>query len=296
MSSTAVREFEMSYSAEISRSNPTCFLFLLDQSRSMNEPFGPNSGTTKSQGVADAMNRLLSALVDRCAKGETVLDRYWIGVIGYGDRVGPALSGPLMKHPLLPVSEIANTPLRIEERTRKVTDGAGGIVEERVRFPVWLEARANGKTPMCQAFNLASRVMSGFLSKYPSCFPPIVINISDGEATDGEFDDVEESAQLITQATSDDGKALLFNMHVSSIGANPIRFPDSEASLPDDFAKLLFRISSMLPPSMIDAAHRDGFTVGRESRGFVFNADLVSVVQFLDIGTRVDRTARNNGQ
>jgi hypothetical protein len=32
--------------------------------------------------------------------------------------------------------------------------------------------------------------------------------------------------------------------------------------------------------------------IGMGARGFVFNADLVSVVQFLDIGTRVDKSMR----
>ena len=48
----------MPYSAEISRSNPTCFLFLVDQSSSMLEPFGGQAGKNKSEGVADALNRL----------------------------------------------------------------------------------------------------------------------------------------------------------------------------------------------------------------------------------------------
>lgn len=56
------------YSAEISRSNPTCFLFLVDQSGSMDDPFGGESGKRKAQGVSDAINRLLQTLVFRCAR------------------------------------------------------------------------------------------------------------------------------------------------------------------------------------------------------------------------------------
>ena len=63
------------------------FLFLLDQSGSMAESWGGEAGKTKAQGVADAINRLLQTLVRRCAKGDYVLDRYFIGAVGYGGQV-----------------------------------------------------------------------------------------------------------------------------------------------------------------------------------------------------------------
>ena len=50
----------------------------------MAEPFGGESGKTKAQGVADAINHLFQTLVSRCSKGAYILDRYYIGVIGYG--------------------------------------------------------------------------------------------------------------------------------------------------------------------------------------------------------------------
>ena len=46
-------------------------------------------------------------------------------------------------------------------------------------------------------------------------------------------------------------------------------------------------MSSLLPPRLLEAAHSDGFGNAKGTRGFVFNADLVSVIRFLDIGTRV---------
>lgn len=55
---------------------------------------------------------------------------------------------------------------------------------------------------------------------------------------------------------------------------------------------MLFRMSSVLPPAMCAMAKREEFRVSEASRGFVFNADLVSVIQFLDIGTKVAQNAR----
>ena len=279
----------MPYSAEISRANPTCILFLVDQSTSMEDPFGGESGKIKAEGTADALNRLLQTLVFRCAKGETILDRYFIGVIGYGDSVGWALGGALAGQALVPVGEIGRNPLRVEQRSKKVDDGAGGLVEQTVKFPVWFEPVADGYTPMCEALRLAREAVFDFVSRCPGCFPPIVINVTDGEANDG---DPEPVADDLRDIASDDGNVLLFNVHISSVDERPIQFPDDENQLPDEAARLLFRMSSRLPPDMAAQARSMGAGIGECSRGFVFNADLVSVIQFLDIGTRIDQNLR----
>lgn len=274
----------MTYSAEISRANPSCFLFLIDQSGSMDDPFGGGEAARKkADGVADAINRLLQNLVIKCAKSEGVRDYYHVGVLGYGSKAGPAFGGSLAGKELAPISEIADHPARVEERTKKVDDGAGGLVDQTVKFPVWFDAVAKGGTPMCGALSQAKSVLSSWLGQHPACFPPIVINITDGESTDG---DPTAAAQGITDLSSDDGNVLLFNVHLSSQRAAPIEFPDGDATLPDDFAKLLFRISSLLPAYMRSIAQQEGFPVTDGTRGFVFNGDMVSVIRFLDIGTR----------
>ncbi|HCF99292.1 MAG TPA: hypothetical protein DEV93_01965, partial [Chloroflexi bacterium] len=142
----------MAYTAEISRSNPSVFLFLIDQSGSMDDAFGSGeSKRKKADGVADAVNRLLQNLVIKCAKSEGVRDYYSVGVLGYGSQVGPAFTGALAGRDLVPISEIADNPARIDERTKKVDDGAGGLVDQSVKFPVWFDPTAKGGTPMVQA-------------------------------------------------------------------------------------------------------------------------------------------------
>ena len=274
----------MPYSAEISRSNPSCFLFLIDRSGSMNEPI---SGSTrkKADAVAHAVNRLLQTLVLRCAKSEGVRDYYQVGVIGYGSQVLPALGGALAGRPLVPISEVANQPLRLEQRTRQVEDGAGGLVDQTVRAPVWFEPVADGPTPMCAALDMAWVVLADFLVRYPGCYPPVVINITDGVATDG---DPEPHAATLRALTSEDGQVLLFNLHVSYLGGKPAQYPEREEELAEAHARQLFRMSSLLPPPVVRLARAERLRVSEASRGFVFNADLVSVLRFLDIGTRVD--------
>lgn len=272
----------MPYQAEISRANPSMFLFLLDQSGSMQDKFGGGGGK-KDQKVADAINNLLYNLTIKCAKSEGVRDYYHVGVFGYGAKVGAALGGALAGRDLVRISEIADAPERIEERTKKVDDGAGGIVEQKVRFPIWFSPVSNGGTPMVQAIKEAQRIVQSWLAEHPDCFPPIVINITDGEATDG---DPLPAAEQLRALQSSDGNVLFFNVHLSSVGGSPIEFPNSEFELPDQYAKQLFNMSSELPEHIRTAAEQEGYRVSPNSRGFVFNADIVSVIRFLDIGTR----------
>jgi len=275
----------MPYSAEISRTNPSCFLFMIDQSGSMQHPFPSAEGQKpKSEALADAINRLLQNLVIKCAKSEGIRDYYEVGVIGYGGAgIGPAFGGHLAGKALVPISVIGKTPLRVEERTRKSDDGAGGIINQKIKFPIWFEPKAGGGTPMCEAFDKAHNTLAKWILTHQKSFPPIVINISDGKPTDGS--PVRAAYDLMSLATID-GEVLLFNLLISSARMRPVEFPESDLSLSDEFARMLFSISSPLPEYMRRMLADEGVNSSLQSRGFVFNADLVSVIRFLDIGTR----------
>jgi hypothetical protein len=239
--------------------------------------------------VADALNRLLQNLVLKCAKADGVRDFFHVGMISYGGPVASAFGGALAGSTLVPISQIADNPLRVELRSRKVDDGAGGVLEQQFKFPVWFEARPAGRTPMCGALRKAKEFLEPFLAGHPSCYPPIVINITDGQPTDGN---PLEPARELRELASQDGNVLLFNAHLSEKQSRPIEFPSSPTSLPDEFAELLFRMSSELPPKLLEAARADGFAAGPQARGFVFNADVVAIIRFLDIGTRVAQGVR----
>jgi hypothetical protein len=274
----------MSYAAEISRANPACFLFLIDQSGSMSDVFTGEGAKKKADGVADALNKLLQTLVIRSAKEEGVRDYFHVGVIGYGSSVGPAFGAALSGKELVPISEIANSPVRIDERTKKVDDGAGGLVDQKVRFPIWFDPTTGGGTPMCQALGQGKRILQQWLSQHATSFPPVVIHITDGESTDG---DPSQAMRELTSLSSDDGAVLLFNLHLSSNpNAVSTAFPDSPAQLPDQFARVLFEGASVLTPFMRTVAAEHGFQLGEGAKCFVLNAELVLVIQALDIGTR----------
>jgi hypothetical protein len=279
----------MPYTAPISRTHPACVLLLIDQSGSMDEPFHGAWGQSKAAAVADAVNRLLQNLVLRSAKGDGVRDYFRVGVIGYGKTITAGLGGSLPFDILLPISRVSDHPLRVEARTKLVPDGAGGTVEQKVKFPVWFDPLANGKTPMCEAIAAAALAVKGFAEQFPDSYPPIVLNLTDGVPSDGN---PLENAKLLRQIGTRDGNALLFNLLLSPRPAPPEYFPAAEDHLAEKYFKLLFRMSSELPPGMQEAAKAEGHDLRPGARGLVVNADPTAVVRFLDIGTRVTPSPR----
>ena len=274
----------MAYTAEISRANPSAFIFLIDQSGSMAEPIaGSAENKRKCDSVADAINRLLHNLIIKCARGEGIRNFYEVCVIGYGAQVMPGFSGKLTGRDLVPLSEIANSPARVEERTKQVDDGQGGTITQKVKFPIWFEPLAKGTTPMGQALSLAHHILEGWVGRHPNSYPPIVINITDGEATDSG---PVPQAEALCSLTTNDGNVMLFNCHISSKQLDPIVFPEGDDDLPDSFARTLYSVSSPLPEGLREMAKSENFVLGSGARGFAFNADLVELIRFLDIGTR----------
>lgn len=281
----------MPYSAEISRTSPAAFIFLLDQSASMQDSFGGaeqkgDAAPSKARVLADVVNRLLQNLVLRCAKEDGVRDYFHVGVIGYGERVQPLIQpapGYGTPNDLVPISHLAERPLRLEERLKQVPNGAGGYTEQRVKFPIWFDPQARNGTPMCQALDLSASMVRRWIDVHPHGFPPIVLNMTDGEATDG---DPLRYAQALKMYATDDGEVLLFNVHLSESDEPAIELPHAAEGLPDEFAGVLYAMSSILPFSMRAAAEQEGYVVNLDTRGFIFNADPVSLVRFLEIGTR----------
>ena len=128
----------MPYTADISRANPACFLFLIDQSGSMSEALAGQPGQRKMDGAADAANRNLDAISQRCSQGLDIRDYFHIGILGYSsDAAGYAqveslLEGTSQERPFLPISQVVDLA-EVEERQVKESDGAGGLVPSQVR-------------------------------------------------------------------------------------------------------------------------------------------------------------------
>lgn len=261
----------MAYEAEITIANPGCFLFLIDQSGSMADRIADkHDGKTKAQGVADTINELLNDLVNRCTRSDGVRDYFEAGVIGYGEKVASAFTGVLANRALVPLSDVARYPYRAASK-------------DKAESPVWFGPVAEGDTAMCGALKRAQEVLADWVQRHPDSFPPIVINITDGDAKDGN--PVEPSRHIADLRTKD-GNVLIFNCHISAKKETPVLFPHDDTGLPA-YGPRLFQMSSVLPPKFREVAKRLGYDVVNDTRGFAFNADLRDLVKFLDVGKHI---------
>lgn len=279
----------MSYSREISRDHKACILFLLDQSYSMVEPLG-NSSKRKCDELAAAVNSWLHNMAIRASGDEGIRDWMDVGLIGYRTDqqaqpiITPILQGPLADRPLISITEIANHPVRIESVTQLIEDEeTGEMMEIPYDTPVWVDPFAEGSTPMCHVFHYAYGILENWIQNNRDSFPPIVIHITDGESQDG---DPIPYAEAVKNLATNDGNVLLFNCHLSMAASDPFLFPNSDQGLADELGRTLFAMSSVLPDPLYRSAATEGFPVQSGARGMAFNADMVVLVKFLDMGTR----------
>lgn len=289
----------MPYTAEINRSRPGCFLFLIDQSASMEEVIDTDEvptpldepvtidgmtythsvdGLTKSECVADVINRTIFDLVVQCTRHDGCRHYFDVGAIGYGGtRAASALGGALAKQILHPLPDFDRHPLRVDERRE------GRRVH---KTPTWVEPRSKGDTPMCRAFALAAEVLREWCCHHPHSYPPIVINVTDGHSSDG---DPEGAAERLRDISTADGHALLFNLFVDPSDDRPSLFTANPHSLEDDLARALFRMSSEFPDTMRNAAAERGHRLEPGARMFGFRAGPEHLVRCFEIATRASQ-------
>lgn len=265
--------------------NPGCMIFLIDQSGSMADSFAMEQvggGKRKCDMVATIFNGFLNELITINTvvlpdSSSEVKRRADICALGYeGTAANSALGGPLAHQPFVTLTDLQMNPLDIEMRKRKEIDDTGNFYEVEIPFPIWIKAKHGGGTPMCAALRRALDMASQWAINHPNNYPPVIINLTDGIATDG---DPAQVAQQITQVSTTDGNALLFNVHITNLKASPVMYPVSESELPNDqYARQLFRMSSIIPETsraLLESLL--GRPVAPGARGMIFNGDASSI-------------------
>ncbi len=185
---------------------------------------------------------------------------------------------------LVSIPEIGAKPARIDTRTQYIpSEETGEMIEVPCEVPVWVDPVAEGGTPMCNMLYLAHGLLTEWIQQHPNSFPPIVVHISDGESQDG---DPIPYAEAVKRLCTSDGNVLLFNCHLSRTAADPFMFPASAEGLPDEWARVLFEMSSILPEPFHRHASAEGFQLPPGARGMAFNANMVCLIQFLNMGTQ----------
>lgn len=278
------------YTAQITRATPTAFIFLVDQSASMSRTTSLYGEEMKmSEAVARIVNRQINELVLRCIKSNEVRHYYDIAVIGYGHEVYSAWQGGLVGRDFVSPEDLRDNPYkkiitREEKKTRK-----GSVIKE-VEKVQWMDARNDGRwTRLDMAFDKAKMLLDEWMSKYhdKNCYPPTIINITDGEYNGAAKEIVRQKANELKQMFTNDGNVILFNIHISTDKGMSVSFPLSKTELNgDDYACDLFNLSSLLPLRYNEeiAKMRNANNKERHSAMSV-NADMTTLIKLMDIGT-----------
>jgi hypothetical protein len=260
----------MSHEKQISTANPGLIMLMIDQSYSMEDPYGNDK---KKVVAANAVNNLIYELQEASWSGDSVKPRCRVVVIGYGAQVHPIIYGM--------ISDLATN----YKNTKMITKTVNRETFE-FELPIWIEAEASNGTPMAEAFVKAHELVEKWINEHPDSYPPVIINITDGEPNDMKA--TRQAAEGIGKLGTSDGKILVFNIHISSSSSEEVVLPDKPTGI-DRYGNFLFDISSVLPDALVSQGQKAGFAPVPGSRGFVYNASPETLVKLLNFGSTAMR-------
>ncbi|MBN8718788.1 MAG: VWA domain-containing protein [Sediminibacterium magnilacihabitans] len=239
------------------------------------DKFG-NALHSKAFELADAINDTLYEIGLRCmGSGGELKNRFELAIIGYGkenEKVQSAWEGQLSGKWIVSIKNIFDYPLLLENEK-----------------PLWIKPYASGSTPMTKAFENAKRICNDWINwgNHKDCHPPIIINITDGEATDSgsNFYALKKEAVQINQIGTNYGATNIFNIQISSRSGERVLFPNELTNSSDKFARLLYEMSTPLNENMIRIAKQKGYNIHDNAKGYVLNGNATDLINFLNIGT-----------
>ncbi|MCH5335363.1 MAG: VWA domain-containing protein [Alistipes sp.] len=237
------------YTRSITRQHRTAFVLLLDSSGSMSEQvLFDGREVSKACAVAEAANRFLFELTERARRDDGIRDYYDIAVLSYhGDSVESLLS---TDGGFISISELASRPApdSVWSREHVLPDGRPTILTSTT--PRRIEPRAEGRTPMYEAMLEARDLLRAWCADPANAdsFPPVVINITDGEFSDCDEHEITDIARQIRSLATSDGNVLLLNIHIASGEDRPVIFPSpGEIADAGRNARIMADCSSRMP-------------------------------------------------
>ena len=290
-SQSAQMQTKTAYTAQITRNTPTAFIFLIDQSVSMRRYttlYGEEM--PMAEAVARIVNHQLNELVLRCIKGSETRDYYDIAIIGYGEKAYSGWKGELEGRDFVKPSELKEHPYK-KITTKKETRTRKGVKVVEVEEVQWIEAEATKSwTHVHHAFEKAKGLLDEWMEKHheKDCYPPTIINITDGEFNGATKEYVLQQANELKSMFTNDGNVILFNIHISANKAVCVTCPASKDEVSfSSLATTMYEMSSLLPMRYSDriADLRGDGTPNNRYTAMSINADMSTLIQLMDIGT-----------
>lgn len=278
------------YTAQITRKNPTAFIFLVDQSVSMQrETLFGGTHMTLAEAVAQIVNNQIQELVNRCIKGDETRHYFDIAVVGYGHTVVSGWQGALAGRDFVSPLELQQNPYR-RITVKEETHTRRGVAVKEVERNQWVTPTSNQSwTRLHLAFDDVRHLLEEWLMDHAGqdCYPPTVIHITDGEFNGSTPDNLVQQANEIKSMFTPDGNILLWNIHVIPTRDEVSTFlPTSKAKVYNSYSSLLYDLSSLLPLRYnADIAKIKQTDPGVRHVAMAENTDMTTLVQLMDIGT-----------
>ena len=277
------------YSKPITHLNRGAIVIAVDCSMSMQEhTFLNNISMSKIEAVAVVCNYLIDELLERATRHGEVRNYYDIAVVGYANKdIVPII--PEYCDRFIPISELSNIAPKIKEwRFGDSAEDPNSKPNYMLRD--WIRPMAHGETPMHTALTYIYTLLERWCSKpeNQNSFPPIVFNITDGEATDATNDELIDISRQIQTTSTNDGNTLLINILLSrAIDDTSVIFPsDRDFFTETEQMMTLFRMSRIMPESM-NPLIEQLTTEGNRApyRGVAYNVSPDKLLAILNIGS-----------
>lgn len=278
------------YTAQITRDNPTAFVFLVDHSVSMSRFTNWNGDRiTLSEAVARIINNQINELVLRCIKANEIRHYFDIAIIGYDTIAYSGWKGELEGQWFVSPKQLRENPYKIvtvheEKRTRR------GSVIKRIEKLQWVEANHSGAwTHLHTALDCAKRLLTDWMNQHKNriCYPPTIVNITDGQYNGVSDDIVLQKANELKSMSTIDGNVIFFNVHITPLTENSCIFPTSKLDIGESqLANKLLSLSSLLPSRYNEQINSLKQTAN-PNRHFAMgvNVDMATLIKIMDIGT-----------
>lgn len=287
------------YQRQINHQHRAAFVLLLDCSASMNGKTKLNNHeVSKAEAVALISNLIIDELIERASRYNEVRNYYDIAVLGYNDQSIRSLLPEVLGDGFVSVEYLAKFAPQHKIIHFNQTLENGGVISAPFMFRPWVAPAASGTTPMYEALLIARDLIVKWCARpeNSTSFPPVVINITDGECNDANCEDLVTMSQSIKDTHTSDGDTLFINVHLSTYGelVECVVFPpEATFSTECRYQDTLFRMSSTIPNS-VEPLVRDVFDHREPGpyRGVAINASPLQLFSILNIGSESAQCAR----
>lgn len=224
------------YTKSATSLTPALIIYLIDISDSMNDPSGVSTAQAKIEVVNMALKFAVRNMLRQCMRDLTVLPRYKLAIFAYNTQVYNLLGG------IKTISEVA----------------------KQIGTP---ELIASGSTNTEKGFAEVARLLSAHLAEYQHCPAPLICHLTDGLIT-SDPQPLIKIVQDIKAMHVEDGNVLVENVYVADKMLHR-RVQDWHSwhgvlkvnQLTNEYAKLLFNISSPLPESYRQNINDSGYSL-----------------------------------